>query len=140
MGYMFAPFRYSPLSITSYEPPNSEACGIQEIKKSPQNHAIWNLLWLSCPEVDTLAGAGPLWSQHYQPRPDVLVAITSDVTLDEVLFRRVISRPEKFAEWWHRQDYTIFDTWYYLGPRWPVTVLERAHEAIARMRPQRARM
>lgn len=78
-----------------------------------------------------------MWPQHYHPRPDVLAAVIADVTLDEVLFSHVISRPEKFAEWWCQQDYSVFDTYYYLGPRWPVTVLERAHQAITRMKPAR---
>lgn len=136
---MFAPFRYSPLPITSYQPTDSALWGPQEIRESPQASAIWNLFWLSCPEVDTLPGAGPLWPQHYLHRPDVLAAVIADVTLDEVLFRRVGSRPEKFAAWWCRQDYSVFDTYYYLGPKWPVTVLERAHLAIARMKPERSR-
>lgn len=136
---MFAPFRYSPLPLTSYQPPDSALCGLQEIRESPQSAAIWNLFWLTCPEVDTLAGAGPGWAKHYRPMPDVLAAVVADVTLDEVLFRRVMSRPEKFAAWWCRQDYSIFDTYYYLGPKWPVTVLERAHDAITRMKPERSR-
>lgn len=136
---MFAPFIYSPLAISNYILPTATRCAAKEIQESPQSHAIWNLFWLSCPDVDTLPGAGPAWAQHYRPRPDVLAAVTADVTLDEVLFRRVMSRPEKFAAWWCRQDYSIFDTYYYLGPKWPVTVLERAHQAIARMKPERSR-
>lgn len=131
---MFAPFIYPPLPITAYELPGEKRCGAREIQEHTKSAAIWNFFWLSCPEVDTLPGVGLYWPQHYKPRPDVLASVIADVALDEVLFRRVSSRPEKFTEWWCRQDYTIFDTYYYLGPKWPVTVLERAHEAITRMR------
>lgn len=136
---MFAPFCYSPVPLTSYELPGNAKCEAKEIQEFPQSQAIWNFFWLSCPDLDTLPGAGPNWAQHYKPRPCTLEAAIADVTLDEVLFRRVSSRPEKFAAWWCRQDYSIFDTYYLLGPRWPLTVLERAHTAIDRMKRQKAR-
>lgn len=131
--------RYSPLPLQAYEPENPVGCDTSEIKKHPQSTAVWNLFWLSCPDVDTLPGASATWAQHYTPRPDVLAAVVADVTLDDTLFRQLSASPRDFAAWWCRQDCRTFDTYYYLGPKWPINVLERAHQAIARMKPEKSR-
>lgn len=125
----FAPMLYSPLPLESYVIPSLPTCQVREIKQIEQWPGIWNLFWLSVPTIDTIPGSGTGWWKGYKPTPGVLGAVISDVMLDEPLYRRLISHPRKFADWWYRQDPSIFETYEVLGEGWAETVLQRAHEA-----------
>lgn len=130
----FAPVLYSPHPPESYVIGSMPTCQVREIQKIEHWQGIWNLFWLSVPDIDTLPGSGVDWWRGYTPTAGVLGAVISDVLLDEVLYRRLVSQPRKFADWWCRQDPTIFTTYEVLGEKWAETVLTRAHEARDRNR------
>lgn len=93
-----------------------------------------NYFWLLSPTLDTIPGSGSLWYKGYKPVKGLVDAVIADILLDEVLLRKASAQPHKFAAWWHRQDPSIYDVCNYLPAGWSITVLERAHEASARMK------
>lgn len=109
-------------------------CEVGTMSRMPRGQSIWNLFWLSLPTLDTLPGAGPRWVQGYRALPSVGASIVSDVTLDEVLYRKLLMHPTSFVAWFEREDHTIYDVYNLLGEQqWVETVLQRARESAKRM-------
>lgn len=132
---MIAPITYSPKPPNDYRVKTLPTCEVNEILKLDKSIGVgvWNFFWLVNPSIDTLPDSGKDWWKAYKPTQGLLTAVISDVMLDEVLYRRVVSQPHKFCDWWHRQDASIFDVDNVLPDGWSVTVLERAHEAKVRL-------
>lgn len=103
----------------------------------PDDVVVWNLFWLSVPALDSLPifGKRPDWAKHYTPVEGALKAIVADaVDDDEVLRRKLQLHPQRFIEWFEREDHSIYDSYYALnGETWVSTVLARSKEAAARI-------
>jgi hypothetical protein len=128
-------YNYSPRTIDDYCLPSlGGACEVGSIAKLKRHQAVWNLFWLSVPKIDNVPGAGVQWVQVYRPIADAAAAITTDVLLDEVLYRKLMMHPTSFAAWFEREDHTIYDAYDVLGERaWVDTVLQRASLSAQRM-------
>lgn len=128
-------YNYSPRPIGDYLIHGlSGRCEAGAISSMEKGQAIWNLFWMSVPTLDRLPGAGPRWAMHYQSVPDVAASIAVDVTLDEVLYRKLLMHPSAFVAWFEREDHTIYDVHALMGGQvWVDRVLERAREAARRM-------
>lgn len=115
--------------------PNDEVHFIMTQVAKQYRDAVWNLLWLSVPDIDVLVGAGAEAPKLYVPHPSALAAVVSDVIEDEVLYRKVMMHPDAFLDWFEREsDYSIFDCYEPLGcTRWVETVTERADMAAKRI-------
>lgn len=127
-------YRYSPRPIIDYKLYGIKTDEVSVIMGGDRREAVWNLFWLSLPTLDTVPGAGAEWWRKHSPIVGALSSIVSDVTEDEVLYRKLMMHPFTFAEWFEREDHTIYDTYVALGgSAWPTTVLKRAEDAAARM-------
>lgn len=133
---MFAPFLYAPRPPSDYwilALPTDEIRAIQSLDRW---EGVWNYLWLNAPCLDRRLDPSIRWWEGCAVPEGLVTAAISDVMLDEVLYRKVIAQPHKFAEWWCRTDCSGYDVANVLGPEWSIGVLERAHEANNRMRPR----
>jgi len=137
-------FRYSPLQIENYRLPGMKTCEVRSIEEMPEpdKAAVWNLFWLSIPDIDTVPGSGKRWFKTYTPVAgatgaivrDVLAGIRADALEDPVMYYKVRLHPRRFIEWFEREDHTIYDSYYVLGgPKWVSTVLTRAERAKAHL-------
>ena len=131
---MFAPFLYAPRPASDYWITALPTDEVREIQKLNRWEGVWNYLWLNAPTLDRRIDPAIKWWEGCNVPTGLVCAVVQDVSMDEVLYRKIISQPHKFAEWWCRQDTTIYGVHNVLGPEWAITVLERAHDAIDRMR------
>lgn len=125
--------RYSPLPIENYFIDIPVMSSIKAISKLDLAPAVWNLMWLSHPQVDNLPGAGDNWHKVYTTPEDLQKALIRDVYDDEVLYRKLCMTPIAFLDWWRREDHTIYDAYDVGGKDWVETVTSRAEEAAARL-------
>lgn len=131
-------FCFSPLPIADYQITSLGGCEVSGIMSLPadQSLAVWNLMWLSLPTVDSLPvhGSTPQWFKHYSPTAGAARAITADAIADEALFRKLRMHPTRFLTFFERENHSIYDCYAALGgERWVRTVMTRAHEAALRM-------
>lgn len=99
---------------------------------------VWNLFWLSLPDLDKLPGTTLPWMKVFQLPTGVFPAIVADVYEDDLLRAKLGLSPLAFALWFEREDASIYDTYALLGgASWVETVLRRAHEAHARIESER---
>lgn len=128
---------YSPLPPEEYKLISLPRCEVGEIIKlgGKESTAVWNLFWLSMPSLDPLPvyGKTARWALHYAPTPGAVGAITADAIADEALFRKLLLHPTRFAQFFEREDHSIYDTYEVLGDEWVETVLSRAAAAASRM-------
>lgn len=135
MAYVYSPFPPSSYRLVGMK--MDEVTVIQDIDRSD---AIWNMFWMSVPQLDHIPQAGARWSKAYSPRPRALATIVTDVNDDEVLYRKLLMHPVAFAEWWEREDHTIYDAYGVCGEAdWVQTVLTRADAAARRLLAQQPR-
>lgn len=124
-------FVYSPRPIEDYflvGLSDSEAELISRL--GPLSEAVWNLFWLSTPDIDLVPDAGKDWWRHYRPWRGGAAAVLADATEDEVMKRKVTMHPRHFAAWFEREDHSIYDAYDVYGGRdWVDTVLARAEAA-----------
>jgi hypothetical protein len=118
----FPPDRYKLIG-TRFDP--VDACNSTE-----HPAACWNLIWLSLPDVDKVPDSGTDWWQHFKLPVGAMTAILSDACEDQLLRSKLVMPPKTFANWFAREDASIFDTYKLLGADlWVQTVLRRAHES-----------
>lgn len=118
---------YSPHSQDSYRIRSIERCEFCVFTDHPYSKAVWNMVWLSNPTVDSLVEFDPLtWFLHYEFIDGLGQSVIADVTGDVVLLRHLHLPPLQFLSWWNKQDHTIYDTYDVVGPDWPATVKARA--------------
>jgi hypothetical protein len=130
--------RYSPRVIEDYRLQGVQIDEVAYILKELQSQyrdAVWNLFWLSVPDIDVLLDAGSKGPTLYTPIRDALAAVVTDVIEDEVLYRKVMMHPDAFLDWFEREpDYTIFDCYEPLGGlKWVEMVTVRADAAAKRI-------
>ena len=126
-------YRYSPLPIEDYYVNMVGMTSVATIAKLDLSEAIWNMVWLSMPQLDNLPGSGKDWHKVFTTTPGLQAALVTDVYEDEVLYRKLLMPPHRFLEWWKREDHTIYDAYEIGGKEWAVTVTQRAEEATVRM-------
>lgn len=127
-------YRYSPHEISRYRLAGMPEDEITGFITADRAQAIWNLFWLSNPDLDKIPGTGRNWVSVYHPTEGAVPAIVRDVYDDEVLFRKLTLHPDQFIDWFEREFHERYDAYDVLGgDRWVVTVLERAEAAAARM-------
>lgn len=128
-------YRYSPQEIGDYFIPGMQRkCEVGAISNLALSNAIWNLFWLSVPDIDLIPQHGAKWYAHYKPTPGAAASITADVIMDEVLYRKLCMHPLTFANWFESSDQSIFDAYnIFDGRLWVDTVMTRARAASARM-------
>lgn len=128
-------FNYSPHPMEAYRVPVKEACAVTALKKMPYPAAIWNLLWLSVPELDALLrvdASTPLPQGWHEPNFKVTSAlrpVIADALEDEEMRGMLICHPDRFLAWFSKEDHTIFDCYDGIGPHWVDTVMDRAEQA-----------
>ena len=123
---------YSPLPIESYfikALPNDVVRTSQCLE---EKEAIWNLMWLSNPTLDTLPGAGADWHVKFDQKPGLAPACVMDVNEYETLARMLKEHPAKFAAWFAKEDHKAWHCYKFGGASWVATVLSRADEAATR--------
>lgn len=127
-------YRYSPHPIESYLIQGLEGhCEAGIISKLPNPGAVWNLFWLSTPQIDNIPGSGSNWLNVYKPTVNGLAAITSDIIFDEVLNRKLLMHPVKFAAWVKVKDMTDYDSFAKYGVDWISSIVERCGESAFRI-------
>lgn len=127
---------YSPAPIDSYIIPNSKLCEVREIMnmKGHLPIAVWNLFWLSNPAIDAMPELGIEWWKSYRPTRGLAKSVVMDVMEDEALFRKLLMTPDRFIEFFEREDVTIYHTYEVLGEAWHPMVLQRARSAASFMK------
>lgn len=126
---MSKPLVYSPLPASSYVIQGVEACEASWIMAQPLALPIWNLFWLSNPNIDNLPGAGKDWWKVYRPLKQSLSAVAGDVMSDEVLYRKLLMPVHRFAEWFERADHKVYLSYkVFGGDLWVSAVMSRAKE------------
>jgi len=126
--YLYSPFPIEAYHLTGM--PQDEARVIGGIKN---RLPYWNMFFLSVPALDHLPGSGADWWRQYTPVSGACPAIMEDVREDDVMIRKLVMHPDNFAEWWERQDHSIYEAYYLLGEDdWAATVLRRAKAAAVR--------
>jgi hypothetical protein len=116
--------------MTDYQIVGVRADVVSWIAREPLAAAIWNLYWLSEPQLDALPGAGMRWINRFRPQAGGLAAVIRDVNQDPLLARKLREPPGQFLSWFETEDATIFDSHVAFGDDWPATVVKRAHLAI----------
>jgi len=118
---------YSPHPATDYIIRDLDDCEVSWILGLPIAFPTWNLFYLSVPEIDRLPGSGADWWKHYKPRVGAMGAVITDVTDDEVLYRKLMMPLARFSEWFERADHQSFRCYHHLGGNaWVDTVNTRA--------------
>ena len=122
---------YSPRPIEDYfllGLPDSEAELISKLTEAAD--AVWNLFWLTTPDIDLVPDAGKDWWRRYRPWRGGAAAVLADATQDEVMRRKLTMHPRHFVAWFEREDHSIYDCYdVYDGRQWVDTVLSRAEAA-----------
>lgn len=126
-------YRYSPLPIEDYYKDMVGMSSIKAVAALDLAPAVWNMVWLSIPQIDNLPGSGADWHKVFRTPEGLQSAIVTDIYEDEVLYRKALMPPHRFLEWWKREDHTIYDAYEIGGKEWAVTVTQRAEEATVRM-------
>ena len=138
MEHVLKSYRYSPFDMLEYRITSLPECEITSIMSLPQEQAtaVWNLLWLSRPDLDALPehGSSPDWHKHYMPVPGTSRAITADAIADEAMLRKLQLHPTSFLAFFEREDHSVYDCYTALGGEaWVTTVTERAKASARRM-------
>ena len=123
--------RYSPLPVEDYFVSTKCKPSIQVISELEIGDAIWNLLYLSNPDVDLI----PENEAEYVTNRALQDAIVTDVYEDEVLYRKLLMPIGRFIAWFQREDHTIYDAYNVGGEHWVSTVLKRAAAVAERQAP-----
>lgn len=124
---------YSPLPITDYFVETRGKCSIEAVADLEESVAVWNLFWLSLPELDSIPGSGKGWYKGYTTNGTLQEALVTDVYEDSVLRCKLKMAPADFLSWWKREDHTIYDSYLIGGKDWVETVTARAAEAAERL-------
>jgi hypothetical protein len=94
--------------MTDYQIVGVRADVVSWIAREPLAAAIWNLYWLSEPQLDALPGAGMRWINRFRPQAGGLAAVIRDVNQDPLLARKLQEPPGQFLSWFETEDATIF--------------------------------
>jgi hypothetical protein len=124
---------YSPFPVDDYAILDLPTDSARTTKMLERGEAIWNLLWLSKPDIDTLRGAGPNWAKNYTPQPALSGAVVRDVNEYDALYEMLHEHPAKFAAWFAKEDHKTWHCYAACGARWVSTVLARAEGASVRL-------
>ena len=134
------PYCYSPIPIENYRIKALEACEASFIISQGPKIAgpLWNLFWLSVPSIDKLAehASSERWFLHYRATDKALLALRREVRNDPVLELKLNLHPNRFLEWFKREDHEgCYDSAYFElgGQEWVETVKRRAAEAAQRI-------
>ena len=126
--------RYSPRPIEDYIEVSEHLGSIRGIAEQDMcSCEMWNLYWLSEPQLDGLLDKEKPWWESYQVNEALLVAVTQDVLEDYQLAQALSWSPSRFLDWFCREDPTIYDCYDVFGPGWVETVKRRAIEAAERL-------
>lgn len=134
---MTAGMRYSPRPMEEYILRDLHMCEVSVIAwmGEPLSSPVWNLFWLSVPDIDHLLGNPPDWWKGYQSRNGALTSVMSDVMENDDLRAALVTHPEKFSEWFESRDATAYAGYHMLGGLdWRETVLNRAALAAGKVR------
>lgn len=125
---------YSPKPIEDYIEVSEHLGSIRGIAEQGMcSCEMWNLYWLSEPQLDGLLDKEKPWWESYQVNEALLVAVTRDVLEDYHLAQALSWSPSRFLDWFCREDPTIYDCYEVFGPGWVETVKRRAMEAAERL-------
>jgi len=126
--------RYSPLPIEDYHLAGVSPDFVDCFQEQEHGQALWNLFWLSNATVDLIPGTGKMWWKGYKSVQGGIQALLDDVTEDRPLREHALKPPGVFAEWFRKEDHSIYDAYpVFGGETWVQTVLSRADEAAARL-------
>lgn len=127
-------YTYSPRPATDYRLKGLDSDEISVILGGSHSQALWNLFWLSLPEIDHVPDAGRNWYKFYHPVDGALAAMIRDVHNDEPLCRKLVMHPDIFIDWFDREDVSMFECYGVLsGDHWKGNVLARAELAARRL-------
>lgn len=126
--------------MAEYKISSLSACEVSTIMAQHEPRFVlplWNLFWLSIPEIDNLAAhaKSERWFLHYQAVENGLSCLIREVETDPVLEYKLSMHPTSFLEWFKREDHGIYEFAYAQlgGEKWVETVKRRAAEAAYRM-------
>lgn len=120
-------FLYSPAVAARYQVKSLMICEVSVILQDPYRHAVWNLFWLSCPQIDLCLDAED--SGGYQPIPGLCANVIRDVKADVMLINALSKHPHDFLRWFEYEDHNSYWCHRDHGQQWVNTVIERAREA-----------
>lgn len=126
-------YLYSPLPIESYYITALPFDTLRTVRTMEEHEAIWNLMWLSFPQLDTLPGAGANWYKGYTAKPGLFPACAQDVNEYETLAEMLKCHPAEFAKWFAKEDHKVWHCYAIGSDEWVSTVLARAEEAATRI-------
>ena len=127
--------RYSTKPIEDYFIVDLPVCSIRMLSEHELSEALWNMLWLSNPTVDTLPGSGKKWYVGYKPIEGFTAAMVADLYADEGLYPALMRSPKDFLNYWRNLELAEYDMYAVGGDKWVATVTERAEEAMLRLMP-----
>ena len=127
--------RYSPNPIEDYFLADLPVCCHRVVSEHELSEALWNLLWLSNPTVDTLPGSGKKWYVGYSAVEGFMAASMTDLYADADLYHALMRSPKDFLNYWRNMKHDEYDMYAVGGDKWVATVTERAEEAMLRLMP-----
>jgi hypothetical protein len=134
-------YRYSPKPIDAYILGRAKYCtarAVMNIESALGRAATWNLIWLSYPSFDALPehGMSERVFDHFKMDVTDLTIIgtlTEDARQHEIMCRKLVLHPSRFADWFRREDHSAYQSYEELGDDWVTNVMTRAALAASRM-------
>lgn len=129
-------YQYSPLEPGRYSCHGYEGRDdVSVITGLARGAAIWNLFWLSNPNIDRVPELGRRWRKGYQHQVGLSEAVIADaINIEhEPLIWKLTMHPDSFMDFFQRQDHTTFRLYHRGGQAWVDTVMARAEESAIRI-------
>lgn len=129
-------YTYSPFPLAQYQLPGLATCEAHTILTAmdPDDQVpVWNLFWLSNPQIDLIPGAGRKWWRVYTPTAELLKCAINDALVEPFAAQKLAAHPEEFIEWFTTEPHEDYKLYELRGKAWVDTVLERAREASDRL-------
>ena len=126
---------YSPNPIEDYFLVNLPVCCHRVVSEHELSEALWNMLWLSNPTIDTLPGSGKKWYAGYSVVDGLMKATLDDLYADADLYHALMRSPKDFLKYWRNLELTEYEVYKLGGDKMVAVITERAEEAMLRLMP-----
>ena len=127
--------RYSPNPIEDYFLVDLPVCSHRVVSEHELSEALWNLLWLSNPTIDTLPGSGRKWYVGYSAVEGFMAAALDDLYADADLYNALMRSPKDFLNYWRKLELPEYEIYKLGGDKMVAVITERAEEAMLRLMP-----
>lgn len=120
-------YLYSPAVAARYRVKSLARCEVSVILETNYRHEVWNLFWLSCPQIDLCLDAEDVG--NYRPIPGLAGNVIRDVLADVQLINALTKHPHDFLRWFEYENHESYWCFKEHHGTWVDTVIRRAQEA-----------